>query len=402
VSSNDILIKAENVSKKFCKNLKRSLWYGVHDLKSELIGKNKNRGMLRKDEFWAVRDVSFELKRGQCLGLIGPNGSGKSTLLRMLNGLIKPDEGRITARGRIGALITLGAGFNPILTGRENVYINASILGLTKKEVDKQFDAIVDFAEIADFIDTPVQNYSSGMQVRLGFAIAAQLQPDVLLLDEILAVGDVGFRAKCYDTIYSLLRNAAVIFVSHNMAHINRMCNSVLLLENGIAKRFSNTAEGVVAYFDAAERSRNIIGTKFSNGQATIKNLHVKGTAGEKDIFLEQPFEISFNLGLSPEIKSVTININILSPDQTPVAFTRSQKGFIVNNGKLQLVRFVIPRLMLSPEKYSLGITIFDDDRLNQLLWYHNVLSFKVQGDGYFGAPVSLAGRWHTNKSINE
>jgi lipopolysaccharide transport system ATP-binding protein len=367
-----------------------------------LLGSNKNRSELRKDEFWAVSDVSFELRRGECIGLIGPNGSGKSTLLRMLNGLIKPDEGRITARGRMGALITLGAGFNPILTGRENVYINASILGLAKKEVDEKFDAIIDFAEISDFIDTPVHNYSSGMQVRLGFAIAAQLKPDVLLLDEILAVGDVGFRAKCYDAIYSLLRNAAVIFVSHNMAHINRMCNSVLLLEKGIAKSFNNPADGVVAYFDASDRARNVVGTKFSNGQATIRNLQVKGTSGENDVFIGQAFEISFNLELSPEIKSVSININILSPDQTPVAFTRSQKGCITNNEKSQFVRFVTPCLTLSPEKYSLGITIFDDDQLNQILWYHNVLSFKVQGDTYFVAPVTLMGSWYTKKSAGE
>ncbi|MEM1013338.1 MAG: ATP-binding cassette domain-containing protein, partial [Planctomycetota bacterium] len=162
----DVLIKVDGVGKKFCRDLKRSLWYGVKDLAAEVTGRPGERDNLRRDEFWAVDDVSFEVRRGECLGLIGHNGAGKSTLLKMLNGLIKPDRGSITMRGRIGALIELGAGFNPILTGRENVYVNGSVLGMTKKEIDRKFDAILDFAEIEDFIDAPVQTYSSGMKVR--------------------------------------------------------------------------------------------------------------------------------------------------------------------------------------------------------------------------------------------
>jgi lipopolysaccharide transport system ATP-binding protein len=192
----EVLVKVEGVSKKFCRDLKRSLWYGVKDISSELFGAKKN-GQLRPKEFWAVDDVSFELRRGECLGLIGHNGAGKSTLLKMLNGLIKPDKGTITMHGRIGALIELGSGFNPILTGRENIYNNGSVLGFSRKEIDAKFDSIVEFAELSEFIDTPVQNYSSGMKVRLGFAVAAQMEPDVLLIDEVLAVGDIGFSFKC-------------------------------------------------------------------------------------------------------------------------------------------------------------------------------------------------------------
>lgn len=175
----DVLVKVDNVSKKFCKSLKRSLWYGVKDTVGEMFGRTGGCE-LRNNEFWAVKDVSFELKRGECLGLIGHNGAGKSTLLKILNGLIKPDQGRVEMHGRIGALIELGAGFNPILTGRENIYNKGAILGFTKKEIDRKFDAIVDFAEIEEFIDMPVQNYSSGMKVRLGFAVSAQMDPDVV------------------------------------------------------------------------------------------------------------------------------------------------------------------------------------------------------------------------------
>src|SRR5210317_171061 len=156
----DTLVKVEGVSKKFCRSLKKSLWYGMQDLGNEVIGRRHGgNGELRNNEFWAVDDVSFELKRGECLGLIGANGAGKSTLLKMLNGLIKPDKGRIEMNGRVGALIELGAGFNPILTGRENIYVNGAVLGFTKEEISRKFDEIVEFAELDEFINTPVQNY---------------------------------------------------------------------------------------------------------------------------------------------------------------------------------------------------------------------------------------------------
>lgn len=205
--SDDVLVKVDNVSKRFCHSLKRSLWYGLQDLGSEIGGHRHGGGsglpqssanvQLRPDEFWAVKDVSFELRRGECLGLIGRNGAGKTTLLKMLNGLIKPDTGRIVMKGNVNALIALGAGFNPILSGRENIYTNASILGLNSAQTGQKLEEIVEFSEIEEFVDSPVQTYSSGMQVRLGFAIATALNPDILILDEVLAVGDQRFRSKC-------------------------------------------------------------------------------------------------------------------------------------------------------------------------------------------------------------
>src|SRR5690606_6950020 len=195
---------------------------------------------LRKQEFWAVKGVNFTLKRGECLGLVGHNGAGKSTLLKMLSGLIKPDDGVISIKGRVGALIELGAGFNPVLTGRENVYVNGQILGFGRKDIDQKFDAIVEFAEIEEFIDMPVRNYSSGMKVRLGFAVAAQMEPDVLIIDEVLAVGDVGFRAKCLNTINEISRQAAVIFVSHTMPQVARISTKGLLMHKGQTQYYGN------------------------------------------------------------------------------------------------------------------------------------------------------------------
>jgi lipopolysaccharide transport system ATP-binding protein len=238
----DTLVKVDSVSKKFCRSLKKSLWYGMQDLGREMIGqRHGGDDRLRSDEFWAIKDVSFELKRGECLGLVGRNGAGKTTLLRMLNGLIKPDQGRIEMRGRVGALISLGAGFNPILTGRENIYVNASVLGLSKRETEEKIDEIIDFSEIGEFIDAPVQNYSSGMAVRLGFSVASTLSPDILILDEVLAVGDSSFRNKCFARIGDSLSSAAVIFVSHNEAQIQRICDRAIFIENGSVKYSGET-----------------------------------------------------------------------------------------------------------------------------------------------------------------
>jgi lipopolysaccharide transport system ATP-binding protein len=171
--------------------------YGVYDVARDMFGLNGHSEQLRNTEFWAIDDVSFNVKRGECLGIIGPNGAGKSTLLKMLNGILLPDRGKLTMRGRVGALIELGAGFHPMLTGRENIYVNGAILGLCKSDIDRKFDEIVAFAELKDFVDSPVKFYSSGMYVRLGFAVAVHLKPDVLLIDEVLAVGDDHFRSKC-------------------------------------------------------------------------------------------------------------------------------------------------------------------------------------------------------------
>jgi lipopolysaccharide transport system ATP-binding protein len=397
MNTNDILIKAEHVSKKFCKDLKRSLHYGVQDVAFELVGRKKDRSRLRRDEFWAVHNLSFELKRGECLGLIGPNGSGKTTLLKMLNGLIKPDEGKITVCGRVGALISLGAGFNPVLTGRENVYINASVLGLTKREIDKKFDAIIAFADIGDFIDSPVQNYSSGMQVRLGFAIAAQLQPDVLLIDEILAVGDAGFRARCYDAMYAALQKAAVIFVSHNMFHVNRMCNSVMVMNKGIGAHYVNPGDGISEYFNVTHPLPTKNGMMHSNAQAKIDRVRVTAAEGKDEIYFGQRFEVSFMLWLAPEITSVTVTLNVLSRDQLPVAFTRTKIERSGKSDNWHRVRFVSPQLTLSPEKYSLGISIFNNAHLQQILWYQNIAPFEVQGECFWGCPVTMIGNWETS-----
>lgn len=246
----DIAIKVEHVSKKYCKSLKRSMFYGLKDIARNTLGLSSHSDKLRKNEFWAVNDISFEVRRGETLGIIGPNGSGKTTILKMLNGIFWPDKGKITIRDNVGALIEVGAGFHPMLTGRENVYINGAILGMSKKETDEKFDDIVKFAAIDDFIDVPVKFYSSGMFVRLGFAVAVHCEPDILLVDEVLAVGDSAFRTKCYQKLNEIKRkkNVAIVLVSHNLYSVERFCDTGIFLYNGTIQSYGEIQKVIQDY----------------------------------------------------------------------------------------------------------------------------------------------------------
>lgn len=257
------VISVEGVSKKFCRDLRRSLFYGVQDIAADLTGGRRQCDRLRPQEFWALGSISFELHRGQALGLVGSNGAGKSTLLRIISGLIKPDIGQVRIRGRIAPLIALGAGFNPILTGRENIYANMSILGLTTRQIEQRFQDVVEFAEIAEAIDAPVQTYSSGMAARLGFACAVYTEPDILLIDEVLAVGDAHFKAKCYRRLYELKQQGvAFILVNHNSQAILNICDTAIYLSKGVLKAQGEVTTVVEQYehdlfLNNVERSEN-------------------------------------------------------------------------------------------------------------------------------------------------
>ena len=229
-----ILIDFKSVSKKYCLNLKRSLYYGMYDILKDVTGFSTDDTDLRKHEFLALDNVSFQVRKGESLGLVGHNGAGKTTSLKLINGLIRPNSGSIEVNGSIGALIALGVGFNPILTGRENVRVAGAVNGYTKKGIDDKFEEIIAFSEIGDFIDAPVQSYSSGMLARLGFSVAIHLNPDIMLVDEVLAVGDLNFVIKCFNKI-SDYRNSggSMILVSHNMYNIRANCDKAVWIEHG-------------------------------------------------------------------------------------------------------------------------------------------------------------------------
>lgn len=397
--SDDVLVRVENVSKKFCRDLKRSLWYGVKDLTSELLGTARDNGSLRREEFWAVKDVSFDLKRGECLGLIGHNGAGKSTLLKMLNGLIKPDQGTITIKGRVGALIELGAGFNPILTGRENVYVNGQILGFTKQEIEEKFDDIVEFAEIPDFIDMPVQNYSSGMKVRLGFAIAAQMEPDVLIIDEVLAVGDVGFRTKCYNLIAKLIKKCAVILVSHTMPQIARISSRVILMKNGIILHDTvDVSKGIEEYYNEFDHEDHVeIRTELGRIERLFLNVCGVPVQGDDIVIkLGSELEIKVEVVLSEAIKQYVLNLIFFDQDLKGVAQVSPllQKDISVGKFKRALVTIKIPELNLSTGMYSARLILasyLGENRRGEIIHQINsAFKLRIAGSVSVSTPVLL------------
>lgn len=378
----EVLLKVENLSKKFCKDLNTSLWYGVKDLASGLSG-NRNERELRPKEFWAVKDISFELRRGECLGLIGHNGAGKSTLLKILNGLINPDAGKVTIKGRVGALIELGAGFNPILSGRENIYNNGAILGFTRKEIDAKVEEIIDFAEIREFIDMPVQNYSSGMKVRLGFSVAAQMEPDVLIVDEVLAVGDLGFVLKCFKQIDTILPNTAIVFVSHGMPMVSRICNQIILMDKGMAKfQGENVAKAIDMYYTRfADNESNVI---FDDGSIVYESVEIlEAKSYEKNIAQidwGDTFKLKFKFRRNTLNEPTAFHISIFDKEQRAVALLESNVEDVISKNNTDLIEFIVEHknLQLSKGIYSLNIVVTKKGNNEPLFRMNGILSFQV------------------------
>ena len=262
------------------------------------------RGRTRGTDVWALRDVSFEVDPGSAVGLVGRNGSGKTTLLRLLSGIIKPTSGRVAVAGRVGSLLELGAGFHPDLTGRENVYLNGSIHGLKRAAIREKLDEIVTFAGLEDFIDLPVRTYSSGMYMRLGFSIASHIEADVLLLDEVFAVGDESFQRKCFCKVFEFKqRGGTIVFVSHDAGAVERLCDRAVLLNQGRVAFDGPTHEAVVAYRRLLAGERNpeerSAGLKEWGGEvARVENVRLLGPDGEErsQLLAGEPFAIALDL----------------------------------------------------------------------------------------------------------
>ncbi len=393
----EIILKVNNLSKKYCRDLKRSMMYGCFDIIKDALAIPTNHNKLRKNEFWSVSDISFDLKRGECIGIIGPNGAGKSTLLKMLNGIIKPDKGSISYKGRMGALIEVGAGFQPILTGRENIYINGSILGLSKTEIDRQFNNIVEFSGLEEFLDTPVKNYSSGMRVRLGFSIAAHLDPDILLVDEVLAVGDLAFQAKCRNRIMELVnRGTSIIFISHNMNLVNHLCSSVIVLQKGKAIQQLPSIEAIDKY---KEICSNFVSKKMNNtGEVIIESIETFVNENKTNkLNPEEDLCVHINYNFIKCIDNPVFVIYITNSEGIHICSIRSNLDD-VNFGTLHgkgTIEIVFPKINLLPNTYNLNFAVLDQDSFSMYCIYSNAKIIQVIGGHNVDGVVILAHKWN-------
>lgn len=272
----DVAIRFEKVSKRYrLGSGQGSLREALTAWPRRLLG--RDGGQAAGDQgFWALKDVSFELQRGEVLGIIGPNGAGKTTILKLLAGVTKPTAGQIEVKGQVGALIELGAGFHPDLTGRDNIYLYGTILGLSRREIDRKFNSIVQFAELERFIDTPVKRYSSGMFVRLGFSVAVYVEPDILLVDEVLSVGDLVFQRKCIDHMNRLVdKGMPIVFVSHQLRVVEGLCSRTIYLSRGQIVAEGNTGDVIKKYIvdSEAKAQAPAITTKYQSGDASLTKV---------------------------------------------------------------------------------------------------------------------------------
>ena len=382
----EVLVSCEGISKKFCRNLKKSLWYGVKDGVSEIIT-GKSSDELRKEEFWALKDVSFELRRGECLGLLGRNGAGKTTLLKVLSGLIKPPILPFRLTVPSSGLIALGAGFNGILSGRENIRINGSILGYSRDEIEERMQEIIDFAEIPDFIDAPVNTYSSGMSVRLGFAIAAILtKPDVLLLDEVLAVGDIGFTIKCLNAVREMMKDSAVIFVSHNMQLISQFCTRGILFKQGkVVSSHKQVQTAISEYLSLfMNKSYNVSSESFKIKSCNFqdpKSLDIYFSSESNPYKLKQGRNINIliNVETYKLENELQVFLYIMDLQSNPII---SYKPKTINKIKDKfLLNFNIGVIDLNSGKYSFTLGIKMSSKT--LTRIEGILPFIVESDSY-------------------
>lgn len=412
-AGDDLVLSVEGVSKKYCRNLKRAMWYGLADIAGQFRGRKPEAAglpRLRAGEFFAVRDAGFSVRRGECVGLIGPNGAGKSTMLKMVNGLIRPDAGRIAIRGRTGALIELGTGFNPVLSGRENVYINAAVLGLSRAETTRRLDAIVEFAGLGHVINDPVKTYSSGMKMRLGYAVAAHLDPDLLIMDEVLAVGDVGFRMKCFQHLNELpRRGTAIIIVTHAVGMLPRVCSRTVVFDQGQIVFDGAVQKGIAVY----EERLTVPGTvsaasaaqSMGERPARIVAVAARSLSGRPVTALETGDGLVLNIQVECQmpVNSAKLIVALSSPRTETISSISSQFQSVrpdLAPGTHE-IEFVLPVLPLLVGGYYFDISLFGSGLYDFLDRRMGVGAFQVTGPPIDAAGDGLTGllrlehQWH-------
>jgi len=388
MSDNEVLLEVTGVSKKYSKSIASALRYGLRDTFREMA--NKRHGeILRKGEFWALQDISFKLRRGDCLGIMGRNGAGKSTLLKVIAGLLKPDTGEVQVNGHMEQIIELNAGFKHQLTGRENVKIRAKLLGMSDQEYKSILEEIEDFTELGEFMDSPVEFYSSGMKARLGFSVSTMSRPDILLVDEVLAVGDLPFRLKCYDRLGKMIRNAAVIIVAHSPGKIAKFSNIGCYLHKGVVKRYGDLQEALQCYLE------DYVPGKSKTACFNPDVLPVQWYAGTKRIidqtqvqFGEELYAILDTRQLPPK-SAICISMRV--PDGHLVCQWDSRR--LKEPIPQGIFRFNCGKVDFCPGHYSINVEAMDFDE-GTLLSYTEWTQFQVDGDFYKGAPIQRIGSW--------
>jgi len=402
----DTVIRVENLSKKYVLSHQqegrsyKALRDVIADRAKSLVKPLTQTSNLKtqnsaKEEFWALKDVSFEIKQGDRVGIIGRNGAGKSTLLKILSRIVEPTQGRIGIKGRVASLLEVGTGFHPELTGRENIFLNGAILGMSKAEIQRKFDEIVAFAEVEKFLDTPVKRYSSGMYVRLAFAVAAHLEPETLIVDEVLAVGDSQFQQKCLGKMQTVASEGrTVIFVSHQMAAISNLCSSCIVLKSGELKFYGKTEQGIKHYLESCiqsnARAGNLQSFRPSWAKPLIKSAKILDSKGQEqttfslgtDITIEMMFDSPENSNIKLPVMGVVINHATFG---TVGGVNTRMTGFETNGKEYgaAIMRCSLEHLPLLQGDYTIDLWLGDGSHdVDTLTGY---LNFRIEESDIYG-----------------
>lgn len=410
-----LLIDVHHVAKRF-KSYQRSQ-RSIQELFMSLF---RSQNAAEQSYFWPLRDVSFKLNAGDTVGIIGNNGSGKSTLLKLISGILELTSGTIRVNGRISSLLELGAGFHPDLTGRENIYLNGSIYGLTHNEINERIEQIIDFSELREFIDTPVKHYSSGMYVRLGFAVAVQSEPDVLLIDEVLAVGDARFQAKCLDTIQNFReQGGTLILVSHSLSAIESICNRVIWLEQGRIQEEGSPTDVIMAYQSHIASEENTVhknqvaiaqkaaaagARRWGSGEVQIIQVELCNNKGEPQtaFFTGEELEVRLHYHAPQRVEHIIFGLAIHHQNGTHITGPNSRSGglsipFVEGKGE---VIYRIETLSLMEGTYFFSFAVHDEADTKMFDYHDRLYKFRVYRGSFqeqFGL-VTLNGSWQINQ----
>jgi lipopolysaccharide transport system ATP-binding protein len=397
------VIKVEGLSKRYELRTEGRATYTT--LRDSLSGIFRSKG--KTSEFWALQDLSFEVNAGERVGIIGRNGAGKSTLLKVLSRIVSPTKGRVTLEGRVASLLEVGTGFHPELSGRENIYLNGSILGMSRSEINRHFEAIVDFAGVEKFLDTPVKRYSSGMYVRLAFAVSAHLESEILIVDEVLAVGDSEFQKKCLGKMKEVTGTGrTVLFVSHNMSAIQNLCSKAIYLKQGSLVHVGNTDETISMYLRASDSQTIDIASRTDrsgDGSFRFASISYEGLAGVKQNSLQCGKEGQIVIGYTKqkqELNNLIVSVGIDDEYGQRVLFLSNEltnQVFQQVKGDAGEVCIQVPALALKPGHYSL--TLFASVNGEIADWVQDAATMDIEQGDFFGTgklpPISQGTFFH-------
>lgn len=402
------IIEFRNIGKKFRINRRQKPYVSLRENILEFL---KNPALLfeKKEEFWALKDITFDVMPGESIGIIGKNGAGKTTLLKILSRITPPTTGEIKVRGRVASLLEVGTGFHPELTGRENIFFNGAILGMRRSEIKKKFDEIVDFAGVEKFIDTPLKHYSSGMQLRLAFAVAAFLEAEILVVDEVLAVGDAEFQKKCLGKMEDVTRNEGrtVLFVSHNMGVVRQLCNELVYLEKGILKN-KGTKENIISQYahDISSGIKNIADDVHENNYLKLKRIKlITDDKNPLQFSFDEPMKFELEFEVKENLSNVSFGIGITGMDNVPLFTTRAETMKKIYEGQKLNFRIQVYH-NLRAGIYNLTVGVSSGNL--SYLYLPDVLRFEITSAGNRPYPfqnygmINCESNWELSECLTE